>query len=352
MSALLVRALAASLLLGHRHDSRISCDDPRILVIRRNRMGDMICTLPLLRTLRRRFPAGHLAVACDAAGAPIAQACSAVDRVILLRPGLNRWTALVGNARGLQEFDWVIAAKAGFDKRLAFLTRLTNAARRIGYENGTASKFYTDPVAIPADLWRIHQIEATLGLLAPLGVEVPVYPVPDLQLDLPAAAIAFAEALAPFWKDRRLVLVNVSSTSPLRFRDEDFAALVTELSSRADLAVGLVGLPADLPRAHRLAEATAGRARVLPTPGPLELAALVGQAHLLITGEGGAAHLAAAMGTLAVVLWSEGPFEKWYSRGPRHAFVRLEPGEGLLPLDRVRAALAPYLESERAPFVP
>ena len=58
------------------------------------------------------------------------------------------------------------------------------------------------------------------------------------------------------------------------------------------------------------------------------------------------------MGTLAVVLWSEGPFEKWYSRGPRHAFVRLEPGEGLLPLDRVRAALAPYLESERAPFVP
>ena len=352
MSALLVRALAASLRVGRAYQPRVACDEPRILVIRRNRMGDMICTLPLLRALRRQFPAAHIVVACDAAGAPIAEACSAVNRVILLRQGWNRWLASIDAAHGLQDFDWVIAAKAGFDKRLAFLVRLTNAARRIGYENAASSKFYTDPVAIPADLWRIHQIEATLGLLAPLDVEVPVDPVPDLKLDLPQAALAFAEAQAPFWKDRRLVLVNLSSTSPLRFRDEDFATLVAGLSQRDDLAIGLVGLPADLPRARGLAESTVGCVCVFPTPGPLELAALVGRAHLLITGEGGAAHLAAAMDTPAVVLWSEGPFEKWYSRGPRHTFVRLEPGETLLPLDRACAALAPYLEGERAPFVP
>jgi heptosyltransferase-3 len=343
MSALIYRALAAPLRLGPRHRPRTVCDDPRILVIRRNRMGDMICTLPLLRALRRHYPAAHLAVACDTPGVPIAQSCSAVDRVIPLRPGWNRWTALFGNARGLQDFDWVIAGKAGFDQRLALLARLTNAARRIGYENAASSEFYTDPVSIPADLWRIHQIEATLALLAPLDIAPPSDPVADLKLDLTATALAFAETLAPFWQNRRLVLVNVSSTSLLRFRDEDFAMLITELSARTDLAVGLVGLPADLPRAEKLASGTAGRARVLPTPGPLELAALTSRAHLLITGEGGAAHLAAATGTPAVVLWSEGPFEKWYSRGPRHTFVRLEPGEDLLPLDRVRAAVAPHL---------
>ncbi|HEY0256557.1 MAG TPA: hypothetical protein VGC39_03860, partial [Candidatus Methylacidiphilales bacterium] len=46
-------------------------DSPRILVIRRNRMGDMICTLPLLHALRKGYPTAHLTVACDPAGAPI-----------------------------------------------------------------------------------------------------------------------------------------------------------------------------------------------------------------------------------------------------------------------------------------
>jgi heptosyltransferase-3 len=351
MNLLLLRALAAPLRLARRR-ARVSCDEPRILVIRRNRMGDMICTLPLLRTLRRRFPGAHLAVACDTAGVPIARACSAIDRVIPLRSGGALWLTPLLRPREWQDFDWVIAAKAGFDQRLAGLTRLTNATRRVGYENAARSDFYTDPVPIPADLWRIHQIEATLGLLAPLGIAAPVDPAADLKLDLPESAVAFAQKLAPFWRDRRLVLVNVSSTSPLRFREDDFVALIAELAGRPDLAVGVVGLPADLPHAEKLVSRAGAPSRVLATPGSLELAALTGHAHLLITGEGGAAHLAAAMGTPAVVLWSEGPFEKWYSRGPRHTFVRLEEGESLLPHDRVRAAIAPHLESERGPFVP
>jgi ADP-heptose:LPS heptosyltransferase len=220
---------------------------------------------------------------------------------------------------------------------------LTNAPRRIGYENESVSEFYTDPVPIPADAWNVHQIEATLGLLAPLGITPTAAPVDDLKLDLPASAVAFAEKLAPFWEGRRLVLINLSSTTPLPFSDEDFTGLIEGLTENAAICVGLVGLAADLPRARMLAGNQSERARVLATPGPLELAALIGRAHVVMTGEGGGAHLAAAMRVPAVVLWSEGPFEKWYSRGPDHTFVRLEPGEKRLPLDRVRAALAVHL---------
>jgi ADP-heptose:LPS heptosyltransferase len=281
-------------------------------------------------------------VACDHAGFPIARACAAVDQVILLRRGWRLWTAPLGSPRRWQDFDCVFAVKAGFDHRLGCLARLTNAGRRIGYENGAISTFYTDPVPLPAELWNVHQIEATLGLLAPLGITPPADPVEDLRLDLPDAALAFADQLAPFWKNSRLVLINLSSTAPLCFRDEDFAALLDDLAAHPDVRVGLVALPADLPRARKLATTSTG-ARVLATPGPLELAALIRQARVMITGEGGGAHLAAAMGTPAVVLWSEGPFEKWYSRGPSHVFLRLKPGEKWLPRERVRAALAPHL---------
>ncbi len=87
------------------------------------------------------------------------------------------------------------------------------------------------------------------------------------------------------------------------------------------------------------------RVVALETPGPMDLAALLEKALVLFTPEGGAAHMAAAMNTPALVMWSEGPFEKWRSRGWRHAYVHAERGEKLVPLDRVWQALTPFLHT-------
>jgi len=334
-------------LLAESFQSRepFSSERPRILVIRRNRLGDMICTLPLLHALRKNDPTAHLTVACDPAGAPIAQACAAVNEVVALKPGWNRWQAAIKNAPQLQNFDWVIAAKGGFDHRLAILTRLTNAARRIGFETDATqpSDYYTDPVKLPKNPHEEHQIETTLRLLQPLGI---THSAIDLNLSLPDSAREFAEALLakPPFVGSRFMLINLSSTAPLKFSLEDFVALTQRILEASNLAVGFVAAPDDQPRARELAARLASnRVTALATPGPLELAALLERAAFLLTPEGGAAHLAAAMNTPALVLWSEGPFLKWRSRGENHAFVRPEPGEAAIPLERVWQALEPYL---------
>src|SRR5471032_1367050 len=89
---------ALPLKLRRRHQPRLHPVDPRILVIRRNRLGDMIYTLPLLHALRRHFPAAHLTVACDPVATPIAQACEAVNDVIVLEQSWSRWLAVFQNA--------------------------------------------------------------------------------------------------------------------------------------------------------------------------------------------------------------------------------------------------------------
>jgi ADP-heptose:LPS heptosyltransferase len=327
--------------------------EPRILVIRRNRLGDMICTLPLLHALRRHFPKAHLAVACDAAGAPIAGACAAVNEVIVLRPR-RRWFSLLKNAARLQGFDWVIAAKGGFDRRLARLTRLTQGAIRIGFEpeRRAPSKSYTDPVAPPED-GQEHQVETLLRLLQPLGVVGRTIQTAQLTLTVPAEARSFARALLagpPLSGPRRFMLVNLSSTVRLKFGREDFAALAARVLAGSDLSVGFVAAPADQEQARELA-AGCGSERVaaLATPGPLELAALLEEAVVLVTPEGGAAHLAAAVGAPALILWSEGPFNKWRSRGENHVFVLPKPGERGLPLERVWGALQPLLAGGSRP---
>lgn len=318
--------------------------NPRILVIRRNRMGDMICTLPLLHALRKNYPTAHLVVACDAAGAPIARACPAVNEVMVLEARWNRWLMTVRNAARLQDFDWVIAVKGGFDRRLAVLARLTNAARRIGFEGDPVSRYYTAPVALPENPNEEHQIETTLRLLQPLGISSPAI---DLTLALPPSATAFAQTLLakpPFSDSLRYMLINISSTSPLKFQLDDFVTLAQRILSATDLSIGFVAAPSDQPKARELAARVgSSRAVAIATPGPLELAALLERAQFIVTPEGGAAHLAAAVNKPALVLWSEGPFQKWRSRGPGHVFVQRVKGEEMLSLDRVWREIQPFL---------
>jgi ADP-heptose:LPS heptosyltransferase len=353
LSRAILDLAALPLKLRRRHQPRRSPSDPRILVIRRNRMGDMIYTLPIFHALRRHYPRAHLTVACDPLGAPIAQACPAVDDVIVLEPGWNPWQAALKNGARLQDYDWVVAAKGGFDRRLAVLTRLTNAAIRVGFERRAdrPSAYYTDPVALPGEPHEEHQVDTLLRLLKPLGLVKPTVFTVDLSLRLPDSAREFAmEILSrpPFAPSRRFMLMNFSSTVRLKFREEDFIALAGRVLGSTDLVIGLVAAPADQQKAREIGLCMASkRITAVDTPGPLELAALLEHAAFLLTPEGGAAHLAATVDTPALVLWSEGPFNKWHSRGKKHAFVHAEPGEETIPVERVWQALQPFLITKK-----
>ncbi len=353
--SLLLNLIAESLKLRRRQKPRYHATDPRILVIRRNKMGDMIYTLPLLQALRRHLPEAHITVACDPRGAPIAQACDAVNEVLVLEPGWNPWQAVLVNAWYLQNYDWVIAAKGGFDRRLAVLTRLTNAAVRVGFERQTKnpSVYYTDPVPLPTDAPDEHQVDTLLRLLKPMGMIRPTPFSGDMKLTIPDPAREFAaeiRAKPPFASQSPYLVINFSSTVKLKFREEDFIALMRRILTTTDLAMALVAAPLDQQEVQEIADCMASKRIVaIQTPGPLELAALLEKSILLFTPEGGAAHLAAAMSTPALILWSEGPFKKWYSRGKNHAYVHAEAGEKNIPLDRAWEALRPFLPQKNEP---
>jgi ADP-heptose:LPS heptosyltransferase len=319
---------------------------PRILCFTRPGISDLIDTLPVLHALRRHYPQAHLTVACDRPNAPVAQACPAVDDVIALESGWNPWPAAFKNAARLQDHDWVIAAVADFDRRTALLT---HASVRIGFERRTdrPSTYYTDPVALPKDPNEEHQVNTLLRLLKPLGLVKPTGFTVNLNLSVPDSAREFAaEILArpPFKSSRRFMVINFSSAARLKFREEDFIALAGRLLNSTDFAIGLVAAPVDLQKAHEIALCM-GSKRIInvDTPGPLDLAALLEQAAFLITPEGGAARLAAAVDTPAIVLWSEGIFKKGHSPDKKSTFVHVKPGEETIPVERVWQALQPFL---------
>jgi len=289
----------------------------RILVIRRNRMGDMICTLPLLRALRENFPDAIIRVACEKKGEPVARACSAVNEVLVLKKGGNRLHTLLRNLRNLRGCDLALGVKAGYDRHLAAMVRWSGANYRIGFAPGAKSFFYNHPVPMPPR--GEHQIESCLRLLASLGI---MNATVDLHLDLPSSAFDFAERLAveKDFSQRFLAVFNLSSNHNDLWPPENFSALGRLVLEKTGGLIGLSCLPEDRHLADEIRRGIdSDRVFIFHSPSPLDLAAVFKRVDLLVTHEGGAAHLAAAMDTPTVVLWSRNaPFVKWKSRSARH----------------------------------
>jgi ADP-heptose:LPS heptosyltransferase len=230
------------------------------------------------------------------------------------------------------------------------VTRLTNATVRIGFVRRAKhpSVCYTDPVAPPDNPFDEHQIETLLRLLKPLGiVQINNFAL-NLSLRVPEASRQFAADFLIQLPSPRIMTINLSSTVRLKFRTEDFIELISRILAATDLTVVLVGAPPDQPKAAELAaQMNSARVVSVATPGPLDLAAILEKSTCLFTPEGGAAHLAAAVGTPALVLWSEGPFNKWHSRGGNHAFVHAEQREKTVPVERVWQALQSFITKKK-----
>jgi len=54
---------------------------PRILVIRRDNIGDLVCTTPLIFALRERFPFAHIAALVNTYNEPVLSGNAAIDAV-------------------------------------------------------------------------------------------------------------------------------------------------------------------------------------------------------------------------------------------------------------------------------
>jgi ADP-heptose:LPS heptosyltransferase len=325
----------------------------RILCLSPGGISEMVDTLPLLYGLRRHYPRALIAVACDPRVAPIAQACKAVNVVIAYRRSAIPGLGALKNAMRLQGFDWVLAAAPNFDWRLAVLSRLTNAAIRIGFERRAdrPSQYYSDPIALPGNSDEEHRIETLIRLLKPLGLLNPTGWGVDLSVRLPESALEFArEILAepPFATSASFVLINLTSAFRHRFREEDFIALAGRILGSTNFAIGLIAAPADVQVVREMAMCMGSeRITVMDAISPIELAALLKYASLLITPQGETAHLAAATGTPALILWLKGSFKKSRSRGRNHHFVHVEPGERTLSEERVWQALQSILTSKK-----
>ena len=314
----------------------------KILVVRRDNIGDLVCTTPLFAALRRRHPEAWIGALVNSYNAPVLERNPDLDAVFAyqklkhLEPGDSALAAL-GKRAGMlwrlrqMKLDVVVLATPGLATRGLTLARWLKPARIAGFDDGGARTAALDLRVSLAPLIARHEVEQVFALAGLFGVEgsaPALVVVPDPQ------EVANAHALLAVRPGRRIAVHISARRRAQRWPAARFGELIRALTSKYTAQTMLLWSPG--PPDHPQHPGDDGKAaEVLQAVGPDRTAVIsyptVGLSSLIgalaacdevICSDGGAMHLAAALGKPIVALFGDSPVERWRPWGVAHRIVR------------------------------
>ncbi len=309
----------------------------RILVVQLARMGDILQTLPLLRRLRGLHPQARLEVLTDRVGPEVLAGCPEVDEVIpldltdlhyTLKSGYRQaYAAVAAGVRDLQRRGYDEVFNINYSRLTLLLSYLTGAPRVRGYQPAAGGRrFLRDPwlayiySLVHARQYNRLNLADVFRWLAP-GQDRP------LAGEEQATAVRGAPAGTP-----PTFALQLGSRHPRRrWPVESFTELARRLLQEADARLVLLGTADESHLGRRLLSALnpGERQRVENLQGKTSLAELrrrLRHSSLLITGDTGTMHLAAAERTRVLALFL-GPAQ-CFETGPYgagHYVLQAEP---------------------------
>jgi heptosyltransferase-1 len=271
----------------------------RILIVRMSALGDIVHALPVLSAIRAAYPDVEIDWLADRKYAGILEFVQGISQRIIGRPGLSK-AVTVMRAR---EYDVAIDLQ-GLLKSAA-MARLSGADRVIGFEQaalreGAAAWFYNETARVPAGA---HIIQKNLCVLSLIGVAPPrevTFPfvVPASNVTDAIVNDVAASGL------RGYALINPGAAWPnKRWAPERFGALARVLRETHQLACYVLWGGDEAPLADAVVAASSGTATRAPQTSLGDLLALSKHASLMLSGDTGPVHIAAAMQTPIVGLY-------------------------------------------------
>jgi heptosyltransferase I len=289
----------------------------KILILKPSSLGDVIQALPVLRLLKRHFPASEIFWWLDSALAPLLEGDPDLAGIVRFerqrwaRP--RHWPEMLRSIRWLraQQFDLVIDLQCLLrSSAFAWLARGKFLAGLDEVREG-ARGFYD--LAVPRKSFHTHAVDWYRSVLPPLGV-----PVHDNFTWLPERPAIAAEIQRKWFgqnprstiRDPRLILFQPGARwKNKRWPVEHFAGLVRQLAEKfPGTRFAILGSDGDKPLGEIISRAAPERCLNLCGATSLpEMIEWLRLGDLLVTNDTGPMHVAAALGRSVVALF--GPTE-------------------------------------------
>jgi lipopolysaccharide heptosyltransferase I len=282
----------------------------RVLIVRLGALGDVVHAIPVAAALRRAFPGARIDWLVSAKHREILDRVPVIDRRLVIndRGDASGGTSLLSAIGELRRARYDVAIDLQGLIKSAVLARSSGAPRVIGFSSRYAREraarlFYTeayDPgrggLYDPRE--TRHVVDINLGVLSLLGISAPAREFPIEDVDTDAARAAREQT------GGRYALLNPGAAWPnKRWPPERLAAIAAELRARHGLMSVVLWGPGEEALAAAVVAGAGGAAVLSPKTAIADLVALARRAALMVSGDTGPTHIAAALGTPIVGIY-------------------------------------------------
>jgi ADP-heptose:LPS heptosyltransferase len=288
--------------------------DQRVLVIRYERIGDMIMATSLIRNIATALPGGKVDVLATPTTAPVLEGNPYVGRVLTLdRSSLGSYRKIMRQLR-LARYTVMVDARINnppIFTSTPLLMAVGRAPFRVGARGDRKPSIYN--VSVPEWNRADHYIDGCKELVVPFGVDPAQSDwQPELFLSQgetsrardkwKEAAELVSSGDSPSGSGTKSLLVNLSASEPKRrWPDGKFIATLKGVRARfPNMPMVVMGLPREWASVEKVANAV--QALPVPTPNLRDAFALVQTSDLVFTPDTSISHVASAFRKPSLVL--------------------------------------------------
>ncbi len=305
----------------------------RILLIRTDRIGDVVLSTPAIKAVRDTYPNAYIAFMVRPYAKDIVDGNPYLDEVIIYDKDRAHksflLTALFGLRLRKKHFDTAVSLHP--TNRAHIIMFLAGIPERIGFDRKMPF-LLTKRIADKKFLGEKHELDYTLDILKSIGVTakernlfVPVNNTAENAINIKLAREGYNGS------DELIVVHPGASCPSKKWPAEYFASLIDRLKNSRNIQVAVIAGPDDIREASELKKNL--KSDIIDLSGKTsvrELAALFRKCSLFISNDSGPVHIASAVGTTSVVIFGRkqpglGP-KRWGPTGKSDVILRKDAG--------------------------
>ncbi|MDD5692595.1 MAG: lipopolysaccharide heptosyltransferase II [Candidatus Omnitrophica bacterium] len=305
----------------------------RILIVRTDRIGDVLLSTPVIKALRQKFPQAYISMMVSPYARDIVEGNPYLDEVIVYdKDGKHKsfFRSLKFSSRlRKKKFDLAIILHPA--NRAHLLTFLAGIPERLGY-NRKLGFLLTRRIEHTKQKGQKHEAEYNLELLSELGITGN-----PLELFMPVRDDSEKWAQELFVNEGirdgdKVLAINPGASCPSKvWPAERFAEAAEKLAERYNFKILILGGPKDMRLADKVEQGIKGKAINLSGKTSVsQMASLLKRSRLFISNDSGPVHIASALGTPVISIFGRAQAglspRRWGPLGKRDKYLHKEIG--------------------------
>lgn len=279
-----------------------------ILIVRTDRIGDVVLTSPAIKAVRQFYPSARISILVTPATYDLVYGNPYLDEVLIDdRQGKHK--GFLGSLKLIQEIrskKYDLAIIYHTKRRYNWACFMAGIPYRLGFKNNKFGFLLNYPLKDSRPSGEKHEAEYCMDVLRAIGIENN-----DLSLLVPVQKSA--EDWAIQWmqennvRSNDFIAIHPGASDPAKcWSNANFAELIDRLTGRYTLKIVLLGSASTGLNATAILQQTRQSSQCLNLTGRTsvaQMASLLRRSRLLISNDSGPVHVAAGVGSSVISLF-------------------------------------------------